>query len=36
MNQRARYCDECRCDREVVIKERNSTLTVPQRTISDY
>jgi putative zinc finger/helix-turn-helix YgiT family protein len=27
MNKRVRYCDECRCDREVVIKERNSTYT---------
>lgn len=26
MKQRARYCDECRCDREVVIKEETPHL----------
>lgn len=39
MNKRVRYCDECRCDREVVIKERNSTLTFrkePFQIIEEY
>lgn len=27
MLKRIRYCDECRCEREAVVKERNSTYT---------